>query len=59
MNYVQVCSHSRIFFFQIDPVNYEQEGKLGQIRSDRGYSYMDIITVCPEKLPNYEQKVKN
>lgn len=38
-------------------MNYEEEGKLAQIRDERGYSYMDIITVSPDKLPNYEQKV--
>ncbi|XP_074307234.1 acireductone dioxygenase 3-like isoform X1 [Silene latifolia] len=24
-----------------------------------GYSYMDFCEVCPEKLPNYEEKIKN
>mmetsp|Transcript_12242 Transcript_12242/g.20079 ORF Transcript_12242/g.20079 Transcript_12242/m.20079 type:complete len:229 (+) Transcript_12242:45-731(+) len=32
--------------------------KLAQIRNDRGYSYADIITVHPEKLPAYDDKVK-
>jgi len=32
--------------------------KLAQIRDDRGYSYADIITVHPEKLPSYDDKVK-
>lgn len=32
--------------------------KLSQIRDDRGYSYADIITVHPEKLPEYDTKVK-
>ncbi|KAG2722261.1 hypothetical protein I3760_02G120900 [Carya illinoinensis] len=27
--------------------------------TDRGYSYMDVCEVCPEKLPNYEEKIKN
>ena len=30
---------------------------LDEIKKERGYSYTDIITVSPEKLPNYEQKV--
>ena len=25
----------------------------------RGYSYQDIITVSPDKLPGYEQKIKS
>jgi 1,2-dihydroxy-3-keto-5-methylthiopentene dioxygenase len=32
--------------------------KLAQIRDDRGYSYADIITVHPDHLPGYEEKVK-
>lgn len=31
--------------------------KLSQLRDDRGYSYADIITVHPEKLPEYDTKV--
>lgn len=33
------------------------EATLSSIRSERGYTYSDIITVSPETLPNYEQKV--
>ena len=29
-----------------------------QIRDDRGYNYADIITVHPDHLPGYEDKVK-
>lgn len=32
--------------------------RLSQLRDDRGYSYADIITVHPDHLPGYEQKVK-
>jgi hypothetical protein len=31
---------------------------LNAIRKERGYSYMDIITISPEKLENYEGKLK-
>ena len=24
----------------------------------RGYTYQDVIEVCPEKLPGYEDKIK-
>ena len=44
---------------QLDAERYEEEGTLGSIRAQRGYSYFDIITVSPEKLPNYEQKVRS
>ena len=42
---------------QLDADNFEKEGKLAEIREQRGYNYSDCITVTPEKLPNYEQKV--
>merc|ERR1712071_124923 len=32
--------------------------RLIQLRDDRGYSYSDIITVHPDHLPGYEEKVK-
>jgi len=32
--------------------------KLMGIRDDRGYSYADIITVRPDLLPGYDQKIK-
>ena len=44
-------------FFQLDADNFEKEGKLAEIRAQRGYTYSDCITCTPEKLPNYEQKV--
>jgi len=33
--------------------------KLSKIRDDRGYSYADIITVHPDHLPGYEEKIKS
>ena len=41
----------------MDADNYEEEPVLEKIRSERGYNYSDVITVSPEKLPNYEEKV--
>ncbi len=32
--------------------------RLGAIRDARGYSYADIITVHPDHLPGYDEKVK-
>lgn len=29
------------------------------MRADRGYTYHDVITISPEKLPNYEAKIKS
>ncbi|KAA8498557.1 1,2-dihydroxy-3-keto-5-methylthiopentene dioxygenase [Porphyridium purpureum] len=36
----------------------EDDAELEQIRKDRGYSYKDVITVSPDTLPAYEQKIK-
>jgi len=32
--------------------------QLQQIRDDRGYSYADIITIHPDHLPGYDDKIK-
>ncbi|XP_071955770.1 acireductone dioxygenase-like [Antedon mediterranea] len=48
-----------IKYWQVDADNYKQEGLLDKIRKERGYSYEDFITVSPEKLPNYEEKIKS
>ncbi|XP_060790673.1 acireductone dioxygenase [Neoarius graeffei] len=37
---------------------YENDPELQKIREEKGYSYMDIIDVHPDKLPNYEEKLK-
>ena len=36
----------------------EANEALRAIRAARGYSYTDTITISPEKLPNYEAKLK-
>ena len=33
--------------------------RLAEIRHDRGYTYTDVVNVCPEKLPNFEEKIKS
>ncbi|XP_019627316.1 PREDICTED: 1,2-dihydroxy-3-keto-5-methylthiopentene dioxygenase [Branchiostoma belcheri] len=37
----------------------ESDETLTGIRKDRGYTYEDLIEITPEKLPNYEQKIKS
>ncbi|KAK3537735.1 hypothetical protein QTP70_017875 [Hemibagrus guttatus] len=37
---------------------YENDPELQKIREEKSYSYMDIIDVHPDKLPNYEDKLK-
>ncbi|CAH9076886.1 unnamed protein product [Cuscuta europaea] len=48
-----------VLSWRLDADNYEKDEVLKQIRESRGYSYMDFCEVCPEKLPNYEEKIKN
>ncbi|KAL6953245.1 homogentisate 1,2-dioxygenase [Sarracenia purpurea var. burkii] len=48
-----------VLSWRLQADNYETDDKLKEIREARRYSYMDIIEVCPEKLPNYEAKIKN
>lgn len=35
-----------------------QDPRLKALRDDRGYSYADIITVHPDHLPDFENKIK-
>ncbi|CAN1279912.1 Acireductone dioxygenase 2 [Linum perenne] len=48
-----------VLSWRLDADKYETDEELKKIRKDRGYSYVDFCEVCPEKLPNYEQKIKN
>ncbi|KAK9810049.1 hypothetical protein WJX72_003977 [[Myrmecia] bisecta] len=48
-----------VLSWKLNPVQYETDPKLQAICKVRGYSYQDIITVSPEKLPAYEQKIKS
>ncbi|XP_063505077.1 acireductone dioxygenase isoform X1 [Pongo pygmaeus] len=42
----------------LDADKYENDPELEKIRRERNYSWMDIITICKDKLPNYEEKIK-
>ncbi|KAM0006113.1 putative oxidoreductase [Helianthus debilis subsp. tardiflorus] len=48
-----------VLSWRLDADNYETDEELKKIRESRGYSYMDFCEVCPEKLPNYEEKIKS
>lgn len=37
---------------------HETDPELAKLRAEHGYSYMDIITISPDKLPNYEDKLR-
>ena len=36
-----------------------EDPKLEEIKKERGYTYSDLVNVCPDKLPGYEEKVKS
>ena len=36
----------------------ESDPKLAEIKTERGYTYTDNVTVAPDKLPEYETKIK-
>ncbi|TNN65485.1 1,2-dihydroxy-3-keto-5-methylthiopentene dioxygenase [Liparis tanakae] len=47
-----------VFYWKLQADCYETDPELEQIRKDQGYSYMDIITIHKDTLPNYEEKLK-
>lgn len=46
-----------VLFLQLNADIYETDPELEKIRKEQGYSYMDIITIHKDTLPNYEEKV--
>ncbi|XP_073682827.1 acireductone dioxygenase [Garra rufa] len=47
-----------VYYWKLNADIYENDPELQKIREEKGFSYMDIITIHPDKLPNYENKVK-
>lgn len=48
-----------VLYWHLNPNNYENDEELQKIRQARGYNYMDMLDLCPEKVENYEQKLRN
>ncbi|PIA31642.1 hypothetical protein AQUCO_04900146v1 [Aquilegia coerulea] len=48
-----------VIYWHLNAKNYENDEELDKIRKERGYNYMDFLDLCPEKMDNYEQKLKN
>ncbi|KAL6184990.1 hypothetical protein ACLB2K_041125 [Fragaria x ananassa] len=48
-----------VLYWHLNPQDYENDEKLRHIRETRGYNYTDLLDICPEKLENYEEKLKN
>jgi 1,2-dihydroxy-3-keto-5-methylthiopentene dioxygenase len=68
---VEVLRELGICYWKMDAENYSYpakaipwdpkdaaDPKLMAIRDDRGYSYADIISVRPDMLPGYDEKIK-
>ncbi|RLM74644.1 hypothetical protein C2845_PM15G04320 [Panicum miliaceum] len=47
-----------IVAMRLDADNHENDENLTMIRGLRGYLHMDIVTLTPEKMPNYEAMIK-
>nr|CAB3482307.1 unnamed protein product [Digitaria exilis] len=43
-----------VLYCQLYPKKYKREEELAKICRERGYSYMDLIEIFPDKLENYE-----
>ncbi|GAB2220089.1 hypothetical protein Droror1_Dr00007732 [Drosera rotundifolia] len=48
-----------VLYWHLDAKNYENDEELKQLRETRGYNYHDMLDLCPEKVENYEEKLKN
>ncbi|MCO5575517.1 hypothetical protein L7F22_029318 [Adiantum nelumboides] len=48
-----------VLHWVLDADSYEQDPQLAKIRQERGYTYHDICDVAPDKLMNYENKLKS
>lgn len=56
---LDTLSEIGVLYWKLNAKNYENDLELKKIRDERGYNYMDILDLCPEKVENYEQKLKN
>lgn len=48
-----------VLVWKVPPRTDHGRKRLDAIKKVRGYSYEDTIDVCPEKLENYEQKIRS
>ena len=55
---VETLRELGVISWVLDADNYEEDEKLQAIRDVRSYSFRDVITVSPDKLPGYEEKIK-
>lgn len=55
---VQQLQHIGVFHWKLNADIYENDPELQKIQEEKGYSFMDIITIHPDKLPDYQNKLK-
>ena len=48
-----------VLYWHLEGDSFDTCEELQRIRQERGYNYSDTITCSPDKLPNYEDKLKN
>ncbi|KAF2290162.1 hypothetical protein GH714_003785 [Hevea brasiliensis] len=47
-----------VLYWHLNPEDYE-DGEELKNQGSEGYNYMDLLDLCPEKVANYEEKLKN
>eukprot|EP01018_Ginkgo_biloba_P029379 Gb_08131 [translate_table: standard] len=47
-----------VLYWKLDADNVDTDPELQDIRKTRGYNYMDTLTICPDKLVDYHEKIR-
>ncbi|KAG9511277.1 1,2-dihydroxy-3-keto-5-methylthiopentene dioxygenase 1 [Fragariocoptes setiger] len=47
-----------VLYWKFKPSTFDRDPAFIEMKKSRGYTYQDIIEVSPEKLDNYEEKLK-
>ncbi|XP_043926347.1 1,2-dihydroxy-3-keto-5-methylthiopentene dioxygenase [Protopterus annectens] len=47
-----------VYHLKLNADIYEADPELKKIRTERNYTFMDIITIHKDTLPNYDEKIK-
>ncbi|XP_041044445.1 1,2-dihydroxy-3-keto-5-methylthiopentene dioxygenase isoform X1 [Carcharodon carcharias] len=48
-----------ILYWKLDADKYENDPELQKIRKERNYSWMDIVNIHKDTMPNYEEKIRS
>ncbi|KAL1506433.1 hypothetical protein ABEB36_005804 [Hypothenemus hampei] len=49
---------SGVEYFKLNLATLETDGVLDKLKKERGYTYEDQITMSPDRLPQFEEKLK-